>query len=420
MDEADGTSTPDNAGNTAGAGSTSASTQTHVSRLAVLRRAVTRSRSRRGRDVWFMLAVLALGVVTVFVLTGRGANIAPSSGADSHARVPATTTSATSATSQPAPAAAVRAAGATTFMIEPSNIGLMQPAVDAQGNIWFGEMAANRLARLDPGTGQVSSWQPPNGHYNIMAAAIDAHGKVWFTEQAGNYLGRFDPITQSFTTYPLGANGGRGTAPQDLQFDSAGKLWFTEITAGQIGRLDPATGAIQTWHMPVPAAGTPAYPYSLAVLPNGQVWFGYLAGGAVGHLDPTTSAVTLYHLADSGAQVFSMSADGQGRVWFTELEVGRLGMVDTGAGKLTEVPIPTVAGDPTGNYAIVAARGGDVWFGSAGANALVRYSPPTHTFTFYSLDIQQSIPFGLALDGRGRLWFTADASPTNYVGMMPV
>jgi virginiamycin B lyase len=324
----------------------------------------------------------------------------------------------TPVTTSPASSAAVLPANVQTYPIHPDNIGLMQPAVDARGNVWFGEMAANRLGRLDPRTGQVASWQPPNGRYNIMAAAVDGQGRVWFTEQAGNYIGRFDPTTQTFTTFPLDSNGGHGTAPQDLRFDRTGHLWFTEITGGRIGRLDPATAAIQTWSVPAPAASTPAYPYSLAPLPDGQIWFGLLSGGAIGHLDPATGRVTLYHLADPGAQVFSMAADSQGRVWFTELETGKLGMMDTRTTTLVEIPVPNATGDPKGLYAIAVGPGGDVWFGSAGSNALVRYTAASQRFTFYTLSTPQSIPFGLALDVQGHLWFTADSSPTNYVGVL--
>jgi streptogramin lyase len=37
----------------------------------------------------------------------------------------------------------------------------MQPAVDAQGQVWAGEMHVNRLGFLNSRTGAVTSWQPP-------------------------------------------------------------------------------------------------------------------------------------------------------------------------------------------------------------------------------------------------------------------
>jgi virginiamycin B lyase len=117
-----------------------------------------------------------------------------------------------------------------------ADAGLMQPSVDADGNVWVGEMGTNHLTRIDAGSGAVKSWTPPNGQYNIMATAPDQQGNIWFTEQAANYIGRFDPRTEKFTTYPLGSENGHGMGPQDLRFDTNGQLWFTLLSGGSIGR----------------------------------------------------------------------------------------------------------------------------------------------------------------------------------------
>ncbi|HZT99128.1 MAG TPA: hypothetical protein VFA10_05680, partial [Ktedonobacteraceae bacterium] len=90
------------------------------------------------------------------------------------------------------------------YLFAPSNVGLMQPTVDAQGQVWAGEMHVNRLGFLNSRTGAVSSWQPPEGQYGIMTTTLDAQGNVWFAEQNANYIGRFDPRQQTFRLFPLG------------------------------------------------------------------------------------------------------------------------------------------------------------------------------------------------------------------------
>ena len=117
-----------------------------------------------------------------------------------------------------------RAAQTRLYPFPQSNVGLMQPAVDGRGNVWVGEMNANRLARLDSHTGVVTSWEPPNGKYGIMTTTVDAQGNVWFVEQGANYIGRFDPVRQTFRIFPLGTVHGRPMGPQALQFDAAGLL----------------------------------------------------------------------------------------------------------------------------------------------------------------------------------------------------
>ncbi len=322
-------------------------------------------------------------------------------------------------TAPPIPAnltATVREASVQTYTLPNPDAGLMQPAVDQAGNVWVGEMTANRLAELDPKTGQVRAWEPPHSLHTIMATQVDAQGRVWFTEQAANYVGRFDPATQTFKTYSLPKSDGHTSGPQDLRFDASGKLYVTLASAGRIGRLDPATGALDTWPVPAPAPGVHPTPWALAVTPTGQVWFGLLSGGAVGRLDPSSGQVTLMHLADSQAAVFSMAADGHGRVYFTELQAGKLGVIETASGKLREMDVPRVLGDPESLYAITAAPNGDAWFESAGANAIVRFSPQTGAFAFYKLPIPSSVPYGIALDAAGKVWFAADDGDGNYIG----
>lgn len=295
----------------------------------------------------------------------------------------------------------------------------MLPAVDQQGDVWFGEMATNRLARLDPRTGTITSWVPPGGKDGIMGTTVDSHGNVWFAEENANYIGRFDPARRAFSTFSQGRARSQRVGLQDVQFDSSGKLWFTETVAGRIGRLDPASGTFQSWVLPPSAPGTPAYPFGLTVTPDGQVWFGTYAGGVVGRLDPTTGRVLLFHLASAAEQIYSLAADERGRIWYTDLQFGRLGMIDPRTGKVTELQVPTTLGNPEDLHSIVVANG-DLWFTSSGANALIRYAPREQTFTFFRLPELDSTPFGLALGPVDTLWFTAGGNPVNYIGEMVI
>jgi len=376
--------------------------------------------ARRRRDAWFLLLILLLGIVTIFVLSNgatlRSGQANVTQAGTSPTSVP--TVSATSGTLVPSVRTMVRAAQMRLYPFPSSNVGLMQPAADAQGNVWVGEMYANRLARLDSRTGVVTTWEPPNGKYGIMTAALDTRGNVWFVEQGANYIGRFDPQQQTFRVFPLGTSNGHPLGPQALQFDAAGNLWFTGVSAGRIGRLDPTTGMIQTWVVPPPAPKLSALPFSLAVTHDGQIWFGDLTGGAVGHLDPATGRVTLYHLANPQAQVFSMASDARGRIWFTEIVPGRLGMIDPSTGRITELPVPAIAGNPAALYGLIVAPSGDVWFVNNGAGALVRYSPKDASYTFFQLSLPSSAPYGLTLGPAGRLWFTASGSSANAIGEM--
>lgn len=363
------------------------------------------------RDMGFGMIVLAALLVTVLIISRIPAAPAPT---NTHTPSTSAPTSPASSTAPAAQSGAIaRPANAQIIPTPVSRAGLMQPAVDAQGNIWVGEMVTNKLARINPRTGEVSEWTPPGGKYNIMATAIDRQGNVWFTEQAANYIGRFDPATQAFKIYSLDSLVAPRMAPQDLAFDTNGNLWVT-LLGGRIARLDPATGAVQSWQAPLPKGVTHAYPFSLAITPK-AIWVGYLTGGALGRFDLATEKFTLISLARPQAAIYAMAADASGHIWFTEMQPAFLGSVDVATGRVTEMAVPELLGDPSILYSLVTTTDGSVWFASAGANALVRYQPAKDLFTFYQLPDSQSIPFGLALGHDGGIWISGDGGADNYV-----
>lgn len=368
-------------------------------------------RARRGRDAGFALAVLAIGVLTVFAL---------SRGGDTLQQTPVRTSGPaafTTAARTPRPGA-VQPAAVQIYPMPAPQVDLMQPTVDRHGQVWFGEMGTNRLGRLDPSTGHVDAWTPPGGQYGIMDVAVAPEGSVWFTEQSANFIGRFDPSSAQFRTFPLEVRNGHPAAPQNLVFDAQGQLWFTEVTLGAIGQLNPTTGAIHAWPIPPTTPGSPTYPYALALERDGTVWFSELAGGTLGKLDPASGHIQLYRAPSTDAEIFSLAAAPDGTLWFSELQYGRLGSLDPRTGAIRERGVPTVVSTTPNLYDVGVTPDGDVWAASMGQNAIARYVPATDTFTLFQLPDPQTQPYGLSIDSSGRVWFTADRDPINYVGML--
>src|SRR5579859_6278164 len=121
--------------------------------------------ANRKRNAWFLLFVLLLGVGTIVVLANAEAQHASQTGGTQPGTVstPVVTASPPVGTLVPTARVFTRAAQAHLYPFPQTNAGLMQPTVDERGNLWVGEMYANRLARLDSQTGVVTSWQTPHG-----------------------------------------------------------------------------------------------------------------------------------------------------------------------------------------------------------------------------------------------------------------
>src|SRR5258708_8177567 len=161
--------------------------------------------------------------------------------------------------SQPTITPSIKATGNfEEYALPQSNSGLMRPAVDNTGRIWFGEMSRNYLAVFDPHTHKFQQITPPHGLFGVMGVEVAPDDTVWFAEQYANYIGHYFPATGQFQTYPLPTlavadpgNPGKTltlpSAPNDLALDKHGNVWFTELNAGARGRLHPRSSHIHQY-----------------------------------------------------------------------------------------------------------------------------------------------------------------------------
>ena len=79
-----------------------------------------------------------------------------------------------------------------------SNSGLMRPAIDHAGRIWFGEMGHNFLAVFDPHSQKFQQITPPHGRSGIMGIVVASDDTIWFAEQYANYIGHYFPVPGNF------------------------------------------------------------------------------------------------------------------------------------------------------------------------------------------------------------------------------
>lgn len=309
------------------------------------------------------------------------------------------------------------------FPVPQANSGLMRPAVDAHGDIWFGEMNTNRLGRLNPRTGQMDEWTPPHADYGIMGIAIDAQNHVWFAEQNTGLIGEFFPTTETFKVFPTTPrtkdHGPSG--PQDLVFDQEDQLWFTELSADRIGRLDVTTGTLQEYPVPEAAQNALAAPYGIAVDQQGDVWFSEVSGPWLVRLDPRTGGMHTYSLPGAQSGMMEVVTAPDGSIWCAAYLNGNLVQFDPKTDTTHAYAVPAlVAGtQATGIYGLAVGATGDLWFTDIGDNAIGHVQPATGRFTFYPIPTANSGPFGLVIDQSKRVWFTEGSAAGNAIGMVP-
>ena len=328
--------------------------------------------------------------------------------------------------SQPATTPSIMAIGNfKEYPLPQNNSGLMRPAIDRAGRIWFGEMSRNYLAVFDPHTQKFLQITPPHGLFGIMGVEVAPDDTVWFAEQYANYIGHYFPTTGQFQTYSLPTlavpdpnNPGKTltlpSAPNDLALDKHGNVWFTELNAGAVGRLDPHSGHIQQYPLSAKKNAQSLNPYGVAVDPQGMVWFTESSINHVGRLDPATDQISYFTMQGLAAPLMEIASDPQGAIWITSFSSGLLLSLNPKTGKFT----PYYAPSSSGLYGLAITPTGQVWVTIAAENVIARLDVAANRFIYYAIPTSASLPLGVVVGANSTLWFTEAAS--NKIGMLVV
>lgn len=222
----------------------------------------------------------------------------------------------------------------------------------------------------------------------------DQRGRVWFVGQAGNYVAYLDPTKGGFKRYSIE----EGTHPHNLVVDAKGIVWFTGNANGRIVRLDPATGRTTNYMMPDPAIKDP---HTMTFNREGDVWFTAQQAGIVGKLTVSDGKFRIWKLT-SGYRPYGILLDSRDRPWFDEFGTNKIGTIDPKTGELKEYPLPNERARPR-RIAITADD--QVWYGDYTRGMLGHLDPKTGAVEEFVMPSGgTSLPYGMTLDDRGRIW----------------
>ena len=238
--------------------------------------------------------------------------------------------------SQPKTISSIMASGTfQEYSLPLPNSGLMRPAIDHEGQIWFGEMGHNLLAVFDPHSQKFQQITPPHGRSGIMGVVVAADDTIWFAEQYANYIGHYFPASGRFQTYPLPTlavpdqgNPGKTltlpSAPNDLVLDKQGNIWFTELNANAVGRLNMQSGQIQQYSLTKIKTTQSLNPYGITIDPQDTIWFTEASTNQIGRLDPKTGQISYFSMQGSSTPLMEIAADAHGIIWATSFSSGLL------------------------------------------------------------------------------------------------
>jgi streptogramin lyase len=330
--------------------------------------------------------------------------------------------------SQPTTTPSIAASGKfQEFALPQDNSGLMRPAIDHEGRIWFGEMARNYLAVFDPRTGAFRQMTPPRGLSGIMGVEVAADDTIWYAEQYADYIGHYFPATGRYQLYQLPnvtvpdpSNPGKTltlpSAPNDLAFDAHGNVWFTQLNANALGRLDPSSGSIRQYALSTSQNARPLNTYGITVDPRGAVWFTEASTGHIGRLDPATGAIRYFGPSGMAATFMEIASDARGTIWATSFDTGLLVSLNPGTGVFTRYYAPSPDGNAGGLYGLTTTPTGEVWVIVSAIGIIARLDTTANRFVYYTIPTGGSMPLGIVVGPHHTLWFTETGS--DKIGML--
>jgi streptogramin lyase len=267
-----------------------------------------------------------------------------------------------------------------------------------QGNlVWFSEFDADLVGNINTTTGQVTEYQVPTANAGPDGITLGADGNMWFDEYFAGKVARITPSGQ-ITEYTTGGN------PTDLALGSDGNVWFTSYNTDQVGSVS-TSGVVTLYNLPSGSG-----PAGIAAGPDGNLWVTQYNSGQIAKVT-TSGSVTEYDIPTANSQPWAINASPDGTLWFAESGSDKIGEVTT-SGQFTEYDVPTANADPRG---ITPAADGSVWWTEYGGNqigaAFVEAAPTislsvsylTGTTVTLSGQVTADAPGGLTVDFTGQV-----------------
>jgi len=189
-------------------------------------------------------------------------------------------------------------------------------AVGADGKIWFTEVGAGRVGRLDPATGLVSELDLPTPNSQPQGIVRGADGALWGTEANGNRIFRIG-LDGHATEFPIPT---ANSVPVAIAPGRGGVLWVSELSGGKLLRIS-LKGTIREFTLP-----RGARPYGVTSAPDGNVWYADRGRNLVGLVTPA-GRVFEYSLPTPNAQPTAILPLAVGQFAFTEFVSNRLGVL---------------------------------------------------------------------------------------------
>jgi copper transport protein len=247
----------------------------------------------------------------------------------------------------------------------PENSLPLYPVFDAsRQSIWVGDSmpGSGRIWQLDITTGNYTMHRI-EGAALITTTVLAPDGRLWYVD-------------------PLGGGSGSGSSK------------------GALGVYNPEDSSSRRFVMP--EAGIPS---GVAMDGNGSLWMPIVQANKVAKFDLASERFSLYDIPTLAAQPAGIAADGSGNIWFAEAG-GKIAKIDPVTGKITEYTpngrLQTLE-EPTAVFP--DPKSSNIYIAEHGGHTISVFNTLLGSFREYPSVNEDGLPFGMAMDSYGNLWF---------------
>jgi virginiamycin B lyase len=269
----------------------------------------------------------------------------------------------------------------TEYLIPLANAAPHTPMIDKDGKIWMPLSVAKRISYLDPSTGQITviAAPAPGAHTGV----IDREGNIWGS--GGDGVFEFNKVTQKFQDFP-------GPVPKEIPQESQVVLAKVPGESGHQGGDDPARANRR---------GASGGSYDVVVDSKHRVWYTQLAFGTLVRLDPESGKTTTFKFPGIPSSR-GLTVDANDNIWYSDWDGHKLVKFDQKTEKAKLYQPPTQYAAP---YGMVPDKNGNIWYADYNGNNITRFDPKTEQFTEYPIPTRAAMPRFISVDNDGKVWF---------------
>jgi copper transport protein len=224
--------------------------------------------------------------------------------------------------------------------------------------------------------------------------SLPGSGAIW----------QLDIATGNYTMHKINA-----THVTQSVLASDGSLWYIDPLGaennGVVGLYNPADNSSSARYV-IPEEGIPS---GIAIDGNGSLWMPIVVGDGsdkVVKFDPAFEQFSSYNIPTPDARPAGITSDRLGNIWFAEAGAGSIAKIDPATGNITEHKPKNSLQELDEPVAVFADPNSfDIYISEHSGHTITVYNSLLGTFREYLSINEAGLPFGMAMDSYGNLWF---------------